>query len=211
MRLLLAHNLATDGEALGTLLNADGFDVCEVGEWQGLEQSIRDALPHILVLDCDFCSLESNTKILGRVRHVVETFPGLVVVVRGSASRSTGVLWGSLDILGVSGYVSSAVAPGELISCVRRVAQGGVHVAYISGEPGVERQVDIRKAARLSPRQREVLELVARGLTTKEIAVKLNLSVKTIESHRSKLMEKVEIHELAGLVRFAVRIGLVVV
>lgn len=58
-------------------------------------------------------------------------------------------------------------------------------------------------------RQREILQLIAEGQTTKDIAQRLNLSVKTVETHRSQLMERLEIHDVPGLVRFAIRVGLV--
>jgi DNA-binding NarL/FixJ family response regulator len=61
----------------------------------------------------------------------------------------------------------------------------------------------------LTPRQREVLVLIAEGMTNKEIARKLNISGKTVESHRTQLMERLDIHDIAGLVRFAIRVGLV--
>ncbi|HQX61375.1 MAG TPA: LuxR C-terminal-related transcriptional regulator, partial [Burkholderiaceae bacterium] len=61
----------------------------------------------------------------------------------------------------------------------------------------------------LTPRQTEVLQLIAAGLSTKEIARRLDLSVKTVETHRTQLMKQLDIHEIAGLVRYALRIGLV--
>jgi len=61
----------------------------------------------------------------------------------------------------------------------------------------------------LTPRQREVLQLIAEGLSTKEIAQRLDLSVKTVESHRSELMQRLDIHGVAGLVRYAIRVGIV--
>ena len=64
-------------------------------------------------------------------------------------------------------------------------------------------------ADRLTPRQREVLRLIAEGLSTKEIAFRLKLSIKTIETHRAQIMERLEIRDVAGLVRFAVRTGLI--
>jgi DNA-binding NarL/FixJ family response regulator len=63
--------------------------------------------------------------------------------------------------------------------------------------------------ARLSPRQREVLQLLAEGASTKEVAFRLKLSIKTVETHRAQIMDRLDIHDLAGLVRFAVRTGLV--
>jgi DNA-binding NarL/FixJ family response regulator len=61
----------------------------------------------------------------------------------------------------------------------------------------------------LTPRQREVLQLIAEGLSTKEIAHRLDLSVKTVETHRTALMERLDIHGVAGLVRYAIRVGIV--
>jgi DNA-binding NarL/FixJ family response regulator len=62
---------------------------------------------------------------------------------------------------------------------------------------------------KLSMRQREILQLIAEGQTTKDIAQRLNLSVKTVETHRSQLMERLDIHDVPGLVRFAMRVGLI--
>jgi DNA-binding NarL/FixJ family response regulator len=61
----------------------------------------------------------------------------------------------------------------------------------------------------LTPRQREILQLVAEGHTSKEIARRLGLSCKTVEAHRTQIMERLDVHEVAGLVRFAIRVGLV--
>jgi DNA-binding NarL/FixJ family response regulator len=61
----------------------------------------------------------------------------------------------------------------------------------------------------LTPRQREILQLIAEGNTTREIAGKLELSMKTVETHRTQLMERLDIHDVAGLVRYAIRVGLV--
>ena len=63
---------------------------------------------------------------------------------------------------------------------------------------------------RLSPRQREVLQLIAEGRTTQEIAHRLNLSVKTVDTHRTQLMDRLDIHNIAGLVRYAIRVGLII-
>ena len=61
----------------------------------------------------------------------------------------------------------------------------------------------------LTPRQREILQLVAEGHSSKDIALKLNLSVKTVDTHRTELMQRLDIHDIAGLVRYAIRIGLI--
>jgi DNA-binding NarL/FixJ family response regulator len=112
---------------------------------------------------------------------------------------------------GLRGYVIKTQAAADLIRAIHEVQQ---NAAYLS--PGISRTLvdaylsgtDI-PADPLSPREREVLQLVAEGKTTKEVAQVLGISVKTAETHRTKLMRKLEIHETAGLVRYAIRRGLV--
>jgi DNA-binding NarL/FixJ family response regulator len=115
---------------------------------------------------------------------------------------------------GASGYLPKDADVRELELAVGAVARGET---YLSPAVSTHVVADYRRRlaespdalARLSPRQREVLRLLAEGRSTKEIAFNLKLSVKTIETHRAQLMDRLEIHDLAGLVRFAVRTGLV--
>ena len=115
---------------------------------------------------------------------------------------------------GASGYLLKNVSPSELASAVRAVAEGEIYLdravsqqvmaAYVrrvGGESGPHEK--------LSPRQREVLRLIAEGCSTKEIATRLGIGVKTAETHRQQLMESLRIHDVAGLTRYAIRIGLV--
>ena len=96
---------------------------------------------------------------------------------------------------------------------MRAVARGETYLsppiskAVVDGY--VQRMISEQPLDLLTPRQREILQLVAEGGSTKEIAHRLGLSVKTIEAHRSQLMERLGIHDVPGLVRFAVRAGLV--
>jgi DNA-binding NarL/FixJ family response regulator len=118
-----------------------------------------------------------------------------------------------LDALraGVRGYVLKKQAAADLVRAIREVAGGRVYLS-----PGVGAAVAdaIRTggpapAERLTPREREVLQLVAEGKTTKEIATILHVSVKTADSHRTRLMQKLDIHDVAGLTRCAIRLGLI--
>ena len=116
--------------------------------------------------------------------------------------------------VGASGYLLKGADLAELELAIRTVGRGETYLtpavakyaveAYRnkSGEPS-------SPLARLSGRQREILQLIAEGSTTKEIAQRLNLSVKTVETHRAQLMERLEIHDVPGLVRLAIRVGLV--
>jgi DNA-binding NarL/FixJ family response regulator len=115
---------------------------------------------------------------------------------------------------GAAGYLLKAVRPDELERAIRTVAGGETYLC-----PEISRTVVdgyLRRSAdtagpldALTPRQREILQLVAEGQSSKRIAAVLGLSIKTVESHRADLMERLGIHDVAGLVRFAVRTGLV--
>jgi DNA-binding NarL/FixJ family response regulator len=119
-------------------------------------------------------------------------------------------------LAGATGYLLKNSERSELEMALRAAARGDLWLS-----PAISRAVIptlMRKFAasaarspleRLTSRQREVLQLVAEGNTTKAIAQRLRLSVKTVETHRANLMERLEIHDLAGLVRFAIRVGII--
>ena len=102
---------------------------------------------------------------------------------------------------GASGHLSKNVSVVELETAIRTVASGGTYFA-----PGIDQRLQRRL---LTPRQREILQSIAEGRNTKEIANLLHVSVKTIESHRQGLMQRLDIHNVPGLVRYAIRLGLV--
>ena len=111
---------------------------------------------------------------------------------------------------GVQGYVLKKQAVMDLVQAIQEVCRGNVYLS-----PGVSAAVveayQSKKGPRdlLTSRGREVLQLVAEGKTTKEIASLLGVSVKTAESHRTRVMQKLDIHETASLVRYAIRRGLI--
>lgn len=105
---------------------------------------------------------------------------------------------------GASGYVLKDSTSADLVTALRTVAKGGTFHAASTGAPSETVMPDVN----LTPRQREVLQLIAQGRTTREIAGTLSVSVKTIETHRAQLMEKTKIRDVAGLVRLAIRMGL---
>jgi DNA-binding NarL/FixJ family response regulator len=113
---------------------------------------------------------------------------------------------------GASGYLLKNVGPGELEQAIREVANGQKHIAVAVAQHVITGLLEGAKTSsldRLTPRQREVLQLVAEGNSSKEIAKKLGISVKTVEVHRSELMQSLDIHNIANLVRFAIRMGVV--
>jgi len=115
---------------------------------------------------------------------------------------------------GAAGYLLKDISPAELELALRAVARGETYLCSAVSRHVIEgciRRSDapVRPLDRLTPRQREVLQLIAEGATTKEIARKLKISQKTAETHRAQLMQELDIHDIAGLVRFAIRCGLV--
>jgi DNA-binding NarL/FixJ family response regulator len=114
---------------------------------------------------------------------------------------------------GAAGFLPKSAASAELEEAIQTVIRGEV---YISPETSKKTLLEIGKGATkrellatLSPRQREVLRLIAEGLTTKQIGQQLEISVKTVETHRAQLMERLDIHDVAGLVRYAILVGLI--
>jgi DNA-binding NarL/FixJ family response regulator len=115
---------------------------------------------------------------------------------------------------GAAGYLLKDADPGELEKALRTVASGETYltpaiskhvISYYLRRVGGEKTI----AEPLTPRQREILKLIAQGKSTKEIAGLLKISSKTVETHRAQLMDRLEIHDIAGLVRYAIRSGLV--
>ena len=115
---------------------------------------------------------------------------------------------------GAAGYLLKDAAVPELETAITMVMRGEVYLSpkistllvqsYLQQAGAVEGPLGV-----LTPRQREILQLLAEGHTTKDIGFRLNLSVKTVEAHRAQVMERLGIHDIAGLVRFAIRVGLV--
>jgi DNA-binding NarL/FixJ family response regulator len=112
---------------------------------------------------------------------------------------------------GVTGYVVKTKAADDLVKAIKEVSLGAVYMSPGVSREAVRAYLDGTEPSNdgLTPREREVLQLVAEGKTTKEVAAVLGISVKTAESHRSRIMEKLDIHETASLVRYAIRLGVI--
>ncbi|MGH9742673.1 MAG: response regulator [Candidatus Acidiferrum sp.] len=112
---------------------------------------------------------------------------------------------------GVRGYVLKNQAASDLLEAIRQVSRGQVYLSpgVTSAVLAAYRSKSGRSKDELTSRERQVLQLIAEGKSTKDVASLLNISVKTAESHRTRLMQKLDIHETASLVRYAVRRGIV--
>jgi len=115
---------------------------------------------------------------------------------------------------GAAGYLIKDVSDEELERAIRAVARGESYLSPVISGHVVSDYARLaaqqaEEESPLTPRQREILALIAQGRTTKGIARDLNLSVKTVETHRAQIMDRLNIHDIAGLVRYAIKAGLV--
>jgi DNA-binding NarL/FixJ family response regulator len=182
--------------------------VAEAGDGREALELIAQHRPDLVLMDISMPGLNG----LEATRRIVKEHPGIKVIVLSMHAGEEYVLQALRA--GASGYVLKGAAPGELELAIASVARGE---RFLS--PAISKQVievylgRVAKPAssleQLTPRQREILQLVAEGKSSKQIAQLLNASIKTIESHRASLMERLDIHDVAGLVRYAIRHGLV--
>lgn len=146
------------------------------------------------------------------LKQAGEKFPEVRIIVL-SAYEEVEYAFQALH-LGAEGYLPKGAASAELPLAIEHVMTGKKYLSPTiqqksSFESGRNVQSGEISVAELTPRQREVLTLIAEGRSTKEISQDLNISVKTVETHRAQLMERLNIHNIASLVRFAIRNGIV--
>ena len=175
----------------------------------------RDALrlaeelrPTVAVLDISMPELSG----LEVTRSLSQRAPDVHVIILSMHSDRRFVVEALRS--GARGYLLKDSGFEELVHAIRSVVDGGVHLGRAVSEQVVQDYVALAReeepgvAQPLSAREREVLQLLANGLATKEVAERLHLSVKTVESHRKAVMNKLEIHNIAELTKYAIRTGL---
>jgi len=205
-RILLADDHLIVRQGLKALLEAEGFAVvAEVGDGAEAVRVARERCPDIAVVDLMMPLLNG----LEAARQILQACPRAKAIL---LTMHTGDQY-VLEALraGIKGYVVKTQAAADLVRAISDVQKG---MAYLS--PGISQTVvqayltksDIPPDP-LTPREREVLRLVAEGKTNKDVAKLLGISQKTAESHRTRILEKLGIHETASLVRYAVRRGLI--
>jgi DNA-binding NarL/FixJ family response regulator len=162
--------------------------------------------PDVTVMDISMPGL-SGIEAAGRI---LKQSPGARILLL-SMHATEEYMWQALR-MGVKGYMLKDAEPSELALALRTVARDETYLSPAVSRHFVEyvrRSGDSSPQARLTPRQREILQLIAEGYSTQQIAQRLHISVKTAETHRAQLMERLQIRDIAGLVRYAIRIGLV--
>jgi two-component system, NarL family, response regulator NreC len=205
-RVLLADDHTIVRQGLRVLLQREGFEV--VGEAANGAEAVRlatETMPDVVVLDYGMPLMNG----LVAAREIMAACPRAKLILLTMHADDRYVL--EAVRLGVKGYVVKSQAPTDLVRAIHEVLNG---MMYLS--PRVSRTVVQAYLAKselppdpLTPREREVLQLVAAGKTTKEVAEILGISVKTAESHRTHIMQKLDTSNTAGVVRYAIRQGLI--
>lgn len=209
LRILLADDHALVRAGLRALVaELPGVEVvAEAGDGQEALQLIRETAPDIALLDISMPGL-NGLEVAARTRKEHPATRVIILSMHGDDESVRRAL-----VAGAAGYLLKNSDRAELELALRAVGRGDTWLS-----PAVSARVAAAYAEKapgggplevLTPRQREVLQLIAEGLSTKEIASKLDLSVKTVDTHRTELMERLGIHGVAGLVRYAIRVGLV--
>jgi DNA-binding NarL/FixJ family response regulator len=200
LHVVIAEDQRLVREAVGALL-AREEDITVIGEAGTGREAVEVCIarePDVLVLDISLPDMDG----VNVVRSLRPRLPGLKVIALSVHSEAHFVR--EMIKAGAAGYVSKAAALAELVQAVRLVVEGE---RYIS--PELEPALAAPAASGISPREREVLSLLAAGRRSSEIAQALGISAGTVEAHRRNLMRKLDLHSVADLTRYAVREGLV--
>lgn len=179
--------------------------VAEAGEGQEILQLIKEHHPDILLLDVILPSVTA----VESLKEMVEKFPKVRVIVLTLQENQEYAIQAFRS--GAAGYISKNAASAELEKAIKSVASGESYLGSELSQMAVLKYLKDPRAilSELTARQREVLKMIADGQATKEIAQRLSISVKTVETHRAQIMDRLDIHDVVGLVRYALRIGLV--
>jgi two-component system response regulator NreC len=206
IRIVLADDHVLVRQGLKSLLEREGFQVvAEASDGQEALRHVESLQPDITVMDISMPTLNG----LNAAREVKRASPKTRTILLTQHDEGQ-YIRDALEA-GVKGYVLKSQVASDLVLAIRQVSRGQVYLS-----PGVSSAVmeayqskSEKSKNPLTSRERQVLQLVAEGKSTKDVASLLGISVKTAESHRTRLMQKLDIHETASLVLYAVRHGIV--
>jgi DNA-binding NarL/FixJ family response regulator len=201
------HRLVRAG-IVSLLEGVSGIEVVgQASDGQSALKLIADLDPDVILLDLAMPNM-SGFDVLAQIRKSGMRVKAVVLSMHDGAEHVHRALK-----LGAAGYLLKDVLPDELVLAIDAVKNGepwlssAISKTVISGY--LERGRDDEHPFRLTERQNQVLRMIAEGHNTKQISNYLGLSVKTVETYRSQIMEKLDIHDVAGLVRYAIRRGIV--
>ncbi|MGK0186645.1 MAG: DNA-binding NarL/FixJ family response regulator [Verrucomicrobiales bacterium] len=211
IRIIIAEDHALMRAGIQALLRnySDIEIVAQAANGREVIQQINDHMPDVVLMDIGMPVLNG----FEATAQASDAFPGVAVIIVSMHTKEEYVLRALRA--GARGYVVKDAEAEELHTAIRTVALGKSYFSplvssyladYVRRTGGNLEQSPYEALTR---RQREVLQLIAEGRTTKEIAAVLHIGVKTVETHRTQLMNHLDIHDIAGLVRYAVRVGIV--
>jgi DNA-binding NarL/FixJ family response regulator len=210
LRIVLVEDHALVRAGIRSLLEklANLEVVAEAGDGRAALGLIAEHQPDVVLMDIKMAGLNG----LEATTRIMRDFPGVRVVILSMYANEEYVIQALRA--GASGYLLKDAGTAELELAVRAAARGETYLSPAISRRMIQDYLEIvggegGALEQLTPRQREVLQLVAEGNSVKEIAQILHVSVKTVETHRAQLMERLDIHDVAGLVRYAIRVGLV--
>lgn len=208
-RVLLADDHALVRAGIRALIEKipDVEVVGEAGTGRKALELVPSTLPNIVLMDIAMTDLGG----LEALPRIMKDFPDVKVIILSAHASEEYVIRALRE--GASGYMLKDSATTELELAINSVIQGKIYLS-----PSISRTViddylqrvsgAVSPLEQLTSRQREILQLIAEGRNTKEIAAELEISIKTVESHRLQLMDRLNIHDIPGLVRYAIRSGL---
>jgi two-component system, NarL family, response regulator NreC len=206
LSVLLADDHVLVRQGLKSLLDREKIQViAEASDGQEVIRLAEAHHPDVAVMDISMPILNG----IDAARELARSCPKTRVILLTQHEEEQ-YLHEALES-GVRGYVLKSQVVNDLVHAIRQVSRGGFYLSPGVSQAVVEayRSRSERPSDPLSIRERQVLQLIAEGKSTKDVASLLGISVKTAESHRSRLMKKLDIHETASLVRYAVRRGLI--
>jgi DNA-binding NarL/FixJ family response regulator len=213
IKVLLADDHVVVRQGLRALLAAEQ-DIEIVGEADNGRQAVqlvKKTLPDVAIIDIAMPVLNG----LEATRQIIRTVPSTKVLILSSYSDDEYV--SQLTEAGAAGYLVKQTAANDLLKAIREASKGNAFFspsiakrlrdqcreAFVSGQP-VRKRSDY-----LTTREAEVLQLIAEGRANKQIAAELSISIKTVEKHRQQVMNKLGIHDVAGLTRHAIAKGII--
>ena len=212
MRVLLVDDHALVRAGLCSLLQEipNVEVVGQAGDGREALKLVDSLSPNLVLMDITMAGLNG----IEAAERMAQDFPRVRVLILSMHATEQYVL--RAFRAGAAGYVLKNSAPKELETAVLAVSRGETYLSPSISKQVIELCVGRTRGGShsedlggLTPRQREIVQLVAEGKTTKEIAFLLNISSKTVDTHRSRLMTSLKIHDVPGLVRYAMRLGLV--
>ena len=208
------HNLVRAG-FISLLKNLSGIHVvAEAGEGYEALRLIKEKKPDIVLLDISMPGLNG----LEVAERVNKEFPEVRIIFLSMYLNEEYVMQAIRN--GAAGYLLKDSKTEELELAIRSVARGETYLSPPVSKQVIEDYINRLDKTRpvkhesggyerLTPRQIEVVQLITEGCRTKEIAYRLNVSIKTVDAHRTQIMQRLDIHDIAGLVRYAIRMGIV--